>query len=939
MLEGPVQAVLAPGEHRVHNGARQLLGSGRIRRRGPGSVGAASVAAGQGEPGSGSPGQRGHSQARLHSVHPRLCHVGEPRAGPGSPLLSEAVAFAGPGTGGVEQPVLLADLLTELGLGQAQAADAALHLLHLHLQQRDDVALLVELPQQLLRRGARRQRVRVVGGASFQRTFLPYPYRHRQPPGPGPGYHRRGPQLHLHRQVDGLHVLGRAPCRGLGGGAGALSGGGGRSGSSGGGGGGAGAACGPRRLALVDAAQGEDGGHPHQSRPGSGRDVAAAARRAPLRQQPAAFPDVDNDTPRVLLRRVIRNQPQVSPLAPPVADHKETEDAPSEPSSRRTSSMVELQLPDIVPEDTSISTFRMTRSRKKLSISQFERAADKRLPQNQAHSTLDSTLARSLRMSLGSVLAPDTVEKKGLLRRPKNRKAIDIAAFEGGVEQNMQRKAQNYLVDLQTASVIEAATATSDAEIMLNNTELFVQPQSVEQNQKKLSALEPQLSESKTPVQRSEISNATQEEGKLVGRVSSVGTDEGRTRRYSEEELINDGEHVDNMAHVSQKTSANQGEDEQGYSQQSEPMEQLSTSEEVAGTINRWSSSLPSRSSSRSPVILKPRRSFSMSLREVVSRIIEELDVSDKEEEMANAVNEVEQEEISREAMEHHTNAGYSEHLEKKLTEKAESQIIMSPEEEGVAEGSVKHQDSPKPEPEMARSARAGSLSRHSHAFSSFEKSGTKPSEEAVEQADELLEDGAVMGELDGSEEESTEDETEMEGQESEEGSMKTPTFVRAPAYHPLPLLSTPHSAKPAAPASPLQPQQAKPVPKTSRKSQKKKREPALASSYIKQIFRHYAKMPVTRDAYQIIEKCCEKYFKQLSDDLEAYAHHAGRKTVEMADLELLMRRQRLVTDKMPLRVLIERYLPMEYRKLLIPVAVSGNKVIPSKSMWSSGKW
>lgn len=43
-------------------------------------------------------------------------------------------------------------------------------------------------------------------------------------------------------------------------------------------------------------------------------------------------------------------------------------------------------------------------------------------------------------MSLGSVLAPDTVEKKGLLRRPKNRKAIDIAAFEGGVEQNMQRK-------------------------------------------------------------------------------------------------------------------------------------------------------------------------------------------------------------------------------------------------------------------------------------------------------------------------------------------------------------------------------------------------------------------------------------------------------------------------------------------------------------------
>ncbi|XP_040427269.1 centromere protein T isoform X2 [Cygnus olor] len=623
--------------------------------------------------------------------------------------------------------------------------------------------------------------------------------------------------------------------------------------------------------------------------PGPGKDNAAA-RRAPPRQRPAAFPDPDSDTPRALLRRVIQNQPQVSPLAPLIAEHKETEDAKSEPPSRRTSSMGELQLPDLVPEDTSIATFRMTRSRKKLSISEFERAADKRLPQNQAHSTLDSTLARSLHMSLGSVLAPDTVEKRGLFRRPKNRKAIDIAAFEGGVEQNMQRKAQNYLVDLQTASMIEAATLTSDAEIMLNNTELFVQPQSGEQNQKELPALEPQLSEAETPVQRSKISNATQEEGKLVGWVSSVGTEEGRTRRYSEEELINDCEHVDSMTHVPQKTSANQGEDEQGHSQQSEPMEQLSDSEEVAGTVNRWSSSLPSRSSSRSPVILKPRRSFSMSLREVVSRIIEELDVSDKEEEMANAVNEVEQEEISRE------------------------------------------------EPEMATSVRARSLSSHSRAFSSFEKSGTKPLKEAVEQADEL-EDRAAMGELNGSEEESTEDEAETEGQESKEGSMKTPMFVRVAAYSPLPLLSTPRPAKPAAPESPLQPRRAKPVPKSSGTSQKKKREPALASSYIKQIFRHYAKMPVARDAYKIVEKCCEKYFKQLSDDLEAYAHHAGRKTVEMADLELLMRRQGLVTDKMPLHVLIERYLPLEYRKLLIPVAVSGNKVIPSKSTCLSGRW
>ncbi|NXK10548.1 CENPT protein, partial [Herpetotheres cachinnans] len=129
----------------------------------------------------------------------------------------------------------------------------------------------------------------------------------------------------------------------------------------------------------------------------------------------------------------------------------------------------------------------------------------------------------------------------------------------------------------------------------------------------------------------------------------------------------------------------------------------------------------------------------------------------------------------------------------------------------------------------------------------------------------------------------------------------------------------------------PQQPLQANRVPKGSGVSRRKTSEPEIASSLIKKIFSHYAKMPVARDAFRIVQKCSEKYFMQLSSDLEAYSRHAGRKTVEMADLEVLMRRQGLVTDKMPLHVLIERYFPLEYRKLLIPVAVSGNKVIPSK--------
>ncbi|NWT02957.1 CENPT protein, partial [Mionectes macconnelli] len=127
----------------------------------------------------------------------------------------------------------------------------------------------------------------------------------------------------------------------------------------------------------------------------------------------------------------------------------------------------------------------------------------------------------------------------------------------------------------------------------------------------------------------------------------------------------------------------------------------------------------------------------------------------------------------------------------------------------------------------------------------------------------------------------------------------------------------------------PVQLLQPKPVPGRSRTSQRKPREPQIARSLIKEVFSYFVKMPVNREAFKIVEKCSEKYFKQLSSDLEAYTIHAGRKTVEMADVEMLMRRQGLVTDKVPLNVLIERHLPLEYRKLLIPVAVSGNKVVP----------
>uniref|UniRef100_A0A2K5EC92 Centromere protein T n=1 Tax=Aotus nancymaae TaxID=37293 RepID=A0A2K5EC92_AOTNA len=101
-------------------------------------------------------------------------------------------------------------------------------------------------------------------------------------------------------------------------------------------------------------------------------------------------------------------------------------------------------------------------------------------------------------------------------------------------------------------------------------------------------------------------------------------------------------------------------------------------------------------------------------------------------------------------------------------------------------------------------------------------------------------------------------------------------------------------------------------------------------SHYVK-FFSFYAKMPMERKALEMVEKCLDKYFQHLCDDLEVFAAHAGRKTVKPEDVELLMRRQGLVTDQVSLHVLVERYLPLEYRQLLIPCASSGNSVFPAQ--------
>ncbi|CAL8304018.1 unnamed protein product [Lota lota] len=197
--------------------------------------------------------------------------------------------------------------------------------------------------------------------------------------------------------------------------------------------------------------------------------------------------------------------------------------------------------------------------------------------------------------------------------------------------------------------------------------------------------------------------------------------------------------------------------------------------------------------------------------------------------------------------------------------------------------------------------------------------------EEEEEDGQEEEKDGQ---EEDGQEEEFHEgptDQEELEEELSGELSMKTPAFVRMKKIFVLGEGS-------------VAPQQGlldtRETPARPRKVRAKRvgaagRTAHLSKSYLMSTFKHFAKTRVAMDVYPVLDNIVEAFFDRMALDLETYAHHAKRKTIEVADVELLLRRQGYVNDKVPVAVLIEKYLPMEYRKMLIPVATSGNIVIP----------
>ncbi|XP_054856588.1 centromere protein T [Eublepharis macularius] len=660
-------------------------------------------------------------------------------------------------------------------------------------------------------------------------------------------------------------------------------------------------------------------------------------------QEYKGFPAPDVATPRTLFRKVLQTQPIASPLVPEKADSpKPVETTFQIPSRNAADSNLEISLSDPVPKETLRPALLRNGKKKKVRLSEFERGLAKQLPSTTAKSFLDNTsLTGSLQVSLGTPVSPPPDGKRGLIRRPKSYKGVNVMTFEGGMEQNLQqiKGAQNHYVGLH---VSDRSNAT---DTMQADTELFAQSQLSSQNRPGLPVPPSQpASARKSLPQENTLSSAADLQIPQQGADSDM--DVGVAWQDQKDISMPSFECADGTEDVPEGRTESPREDEHEREQAIERGMVSTPTTRDAPEMD----AVPQQSS------LSPEREQQESLNgnhltereeSLHSNNLVELHLS-PEEPLSSGISTPKPSSLVDDKLSAVPTGSLRAFVQEKPTKRSVKAIVahiieeldrnMAPHvvDQGVSGADLEKEPSPSKEAaQISQRTRTGSLTRsvsgrdaellerEALEDGAIQQSGSKPREVSV-----LESEAAVVSEIEMEPEVEDISEAEMDSEDNEPP-VKTPAFVRLKAFQCSPLLSSPYTLKVAASKSASEQPSKKQIPKESKKARRAKREPGLSSNWVKKIFSHYARMPVAKDAFQAVEKCVNLYFKHLSDDLEAYTNHARRKTIESADLELLMRRQGLITDKMPLNVLIERHLPLEYRKLLIPVATSGNKVIP----------
>jgi len=98
-------------------------------------------------------------------------------------------------------------------------------------------------------------------------------------------------------------------------------------------------------------------------------------------------------------------------------------------------------------------------------------------------------------------------------------------------------------------------------------------------------------------------------------------------------------------------------------------------------------------------------------------------------------------------------------------------------------------------------------------------------------------------------------------------------------------------------------------------------------SSFNRKSLTSVLNIPIEEDVFPLLDKCMPQFWNQLSESLDAYATHACHTMIHPPDVELFLKRCRLINPTTSAQDLVRKHLPMEMVEQLIPIAQAYNRV------------
>ncbi|KAF0025412.1 hypothetical protein F2P81_022293 [Scophthalmus maximus] len=682
----------------------------------------------------------------------------------------------------------------------------------------------------------------------------------------------------------------------------------------------------------------------------------------------------DGDTPRHILRNILRTEPVKSPVVHDSAASEEAQlpSANSSLTSKRSSiELSGLDLPDLtIGNAASIAKgLSRKRPRRSLNVTAFEKrlkggsdVEEENEESLRDHSSL-SLSSSSTSLSLKTPFVDVWTEDRGLQRRVKNRPKITEEEFGAAVNKwqmgDDQGESKPQPPNLNKTSFSEGVTLglslLSEPDITTDivncNTALYTQPDSMISSFSVVATQDKPTGMAVSQTEGDAASRSQSEEEQVVIDSQTEG-EEGEDieagSQAEEEEVALDSQTEEEGAVDSQS-----GEDVEAGSQADEEEVALDSQTEEEGAVDSQSGEDVEAGSKVEEEVVAP----DSQTEEDGAVDSQEEDVeAEEEEEVAPDSQTVEEEEGAVDSQsEEDAEAGSQAEAQGDAEDYQSDQEVpaahsQSEEDQYVTESQTEDEHDGKQEEEEEEGEQASEQLEH---YSEHVSRRAHRSEGGlimpVTEAEGYLPDATEAGWCEGRQPRAgTSDlaESSTRGQKDPEcdaGKDNSHHFLEVmddivEGGH----LSDASSEEEAAAPDPVEQEddwedeedeESAAKPKRVQQRRPAKKAACLPKSYLMSVFRHFAKAKVSPDVYPVLSEIMDKYFDRLASDLETYAGHAKRKTIEVEDAVLLLKRQGYVNDKVPVEVLIEKFLRMEQRKLLIPIATSGNVVIPKKGI------